>query len=614
MDKSVSITYQIKKNKKHKQKIMCGIIGTTDINLSPQKFEDAFRCIYKRGPDNQTFLKDEDFIFGHARLSIVDLDERSNQPFVYHFKNKKLTTVFNGEIYNFLELKSKLTEKGYIFNTTSDTEVVCAAYLEWGISCFDRFEGMWALVIYQHNTKELILARDRVGKKPLYYAHQNNQVYFSSSLWSVSKLTDNKDISEEGLELYFALGYTPDKFSIIQNINKLEPGKILVFNNSNNQFSLTNSYLSVYKNKNSNSSIKKLITNSVEKRIIADVPIATLMSGGVDSTIVTVITKKIKPDIETYFVDFEDKSLSESTWSNYLSKRNNIELHKVMLDSKEISKAFSDYYKVYDEPFSDYSGIPSIAIFRKMAEKFKVVLTGDGGDELFYGYPHYVKKIILRNFKKINNIIKISTFLSPSIKRVLEGSSANFESNYLKTHTIVTEFASKYIDKRFNEVLRKSGSFIKGIIQYDREFNNLPEKYLVKVDRASMFSGAEVRSPFLDEELLQKIKNTSPLLIFNPFRKKIFLKIAYFKIFGIKYFFSKKQGFTPPIKNLRKEMFDEYKFKFIIQEIKDHNPDFYQYIQNLSFSDISKDDIFFDRFFFFYMWYVNYQQNVKFQN
>lgn len=590
---------------------MCGIIGTTDILMSSQKFENSFKYIFKRGPDNQSYVKEENFIFGHTRLSIVDLDDRSNQPFYYQCNYRKLTIVFNGEIYNFLELKELLVNEGYSFHTTSDTEVVCAAFLEWGVECFNHFEGMWGLAIYDDQNQELILARDRVGKKPLYYSYQNNQVHFSSSMWAVATLSNHKIISKEGLELFFALGFTPDEFSILKDVHKMKPGKIMVFKKDLDGFLLIKEDYSEYNNVKNNDSIKKLLTKAVKKRIIADVPIATLMSGGVDSTIITVTTKKIKSDIQTYFVDFEDKSLSESFWSNYLEKRNKLKLNKVMLDQQAISNAFTDYYNVYEEPFADYSGIPSIAIFRKMSEHFKVVLTGDGGDELFYGYPHYVKKFLLKIFKKINNNIKISHLFNIHIRRVLEANTSQFESSYLKTHTVVTPFATNYIDSRFNHVIRKYGGFIKGVIQYDREFNNLPEKYLVKVDRASMFSGVEVRSPFLDEQLLEKVKKSSPFILFTPFRKKLFLKILYFRIFGIKYFFSKKQGFSPPIKHLRKELFDEDKFNWIKQHIKKVSNELYVEIESLTFKDIEKDEIFYDRFFFLYMWYSHYKQNIN---
>ncbi|MDI9308960.1 MAG: asparagine synthase (glutamine-hydrolyzing) [Limnohabitans sp.] len=583
---------------------MCGIIGTTDVSKSSKNFEEAFKTIFHRGPDNHNYIKTENFIFGHARLAIIDLDERSNQPFVYEFNSEKITIVFNGEIYNFLELKKILEEKNYIFKTTSDTEVVCASFLEWGIECFDYFEGMWALGLYNHKNNQFLLSRDRVGKKPLYYTFENNHVSFSSSIWGVSKLENKKAISSQGLQLYFALGFTPDNYSVLEGIHKLEPGKTLLFDRTKTSVELLNTRISVFKKLDSkNYSINELIYKSVQKRIISDVPIATLMSGGVDSTIVTKLTKENQSKAKTYFVDFEDKKMSEFFWADYLSKRNKINLNRVFLQDKELDVAFQQYAEVYEEPFADYSGIPSIAIFKKVAQEFKVVLTGDGGDELFYGYPHYFKKWLLRLLLKTNKIFNLSRFTGDAVKQIINGSQDEFEGNYLKNHAIVAPFAFDYINNRFNTVIKKEKSFLKGIIQYDREFNNLPEKYLVKTDRASMFSGIEVRSPFLDEVLLEKVRTKPVFLLFTPFISKLYLKLLYFRCFGLKYFLSKKSGFTPPVETLRNQYFKESDYEVLKEKLQDVDQIFYKEIQNLTYQNLLKDKILFDRFFFFNIWF-----------
>ena len=592
---------------------MCGIIGTTNYRITSQEFEEAHKTIYHRGPDNQSFLQFEDMVFGHTRLSIVDLDERANQPFVYEFKDKKITVVFNGEIYNYPLLKKILQVKGYIFTTTSDTEVLCASYLEWGIECFDYFEGMWSVAIYDYNTLKLIIARDRVGKKPMYYCYENEQLSFGSSIWGVAKLAEKKNISTHGLQLFFALGYTPDDSSIIEGVKKLNPSKILVFRKDEHKFHFTEEKNSIFRSLETQKiSVKKLLKKAVQKRLISsDVPVATLMSGGVDSTIITKLTKQINPETNAFFVDFEDKDLSEFYWANYLSKRNKINLNRVFLNNEDLEQSFQDYTKVYEEPFADYSGIPSIAIFKKVAQNYKVVLTGDGGDELFYGYPHYFKKWILFLLSKINSILKIESFLPLSVQRILQGNIFNFEANYLRNHAILTDFAAAYINKRFNEVIQRNNSFLKGLIQYDREFNNLPEKYLVKTDRASMYSGLEVRSPFMDEELLQKVKTLPIWIIFTPFISKLYLKLSYFKIFGFNYFFSKKKGFTPPIQKLRENYFKEINFLNLKEKIKNIDPVFYNEIVNLSYQNLEKDKIMFDRFFFFNLWLENnYYENI----
>lgn len=590
---------------------MCGILGTTNQNLSSYQFNEALATINHRGPDNQSAYSDSNVIFGHTRLAIIDLDERSNQPFKYEDKERSILVVFNGEIYNYLILKKELLDKGYLFKTNSDTEVLCAAYLEWGISCFDHFEGMWAVSIFDNQKEQLIITRDRIGKKPFYYSYINHNVSFGSSLWGVSILANQFEISSQGLELYFALGFTPDTFSIIDGVHKLAPGKTIVFQKNQEKFTIAEERSSVFKNTSfKTNSVSKLFEEAILKRIISDVPIATLMSGGVDSTIVTAVTKKFHPATKTFFVDFDDKKLSEFYWADYLAQRNKIELNRIFLSAGDISKSFSVYDEVYEEPFADYSGIPSIAIFNKVAKEFKVVLTGDGGDELFYGYPHYFKKYVLFALLKCNKWIKIARFFPQNIKQVIQDSKENFESNYLKNHAVLTSFAASYINKRFNGTIEKTHSFVRGIIQYDRDFNNLPEKYLVKVDRASMFSGIEVRSPFLDEALIAKTKKIPVLFLFTPFSTKLYLKILYFRFFGMKYFLSKKKGFTPPIKELRLTFFKENNFNQLKEALQHINLELYNEVKEFTHEDLSKDSILFDRFFFFNLWYENYQKKV----
>lgn len=593
---------------------MCGIVGTSNNIISIDVFKSAHSEIFYRGPDCQFFVKDKDFVFGHSRLSILDLDERSNQPFFYEFQGNKICVVFNGEIYNFNEIKAILIQKKYVFNTTSDTEVLCAAYLEWGEKCFDYFEGMWATAIYDYSKSHFVISRDRIGKKPFYYSFEDGILNFGSSLWSVCKLIGNYKISAKATELYFALGFTPDTFSIIEGVRKLMPGKVLTFKKEGESLVMLSEYDSSLLSSQVKSTIKKIINKAVTKRTIADVPISTLMSGGVDSTIVTKLIKKNGIEAEAYFVDFDDEKLSENYWASYLSKRNGIKLNRVFLNKENIEEAFMDYPKVYEEPFADYSGIPSIAIFKKVAKNFKVVLTGDGGDELFYGYPHYFKKIILKIAISVNKVFKIENLFSQNVARILKGGINNFESNYLKNHAIVTNFASIYIDNRFNDIIKSEKSFLKSIIQYDREFNNLPEKYLVKTDRASMYSGIEVRSPFLDEILLSEVKKKPVWKLFTPKFSKLYLKLLYFKVFGLKYFFSQKRGFTPPIKSLREKYFKVEDFVLLKEWIKNNHIVLYEMIKDLEYDNLLGDNILFDRFFFFNIWLQNFNNKLNATN
>ena len=589
---------------------MCGILGTTYLNITRERMKIALKEIVRRGPDNQAIVKNKFVYFGHTRLSILDLEQRSNQPFSYRHQDRNILVTFNGEIYNYLEIKEDLLKKGYLFNTNSDTEVVCAAYCEYGLDCFDFFEGMWAVAINEGS--DLVLSRDRLGKKPLYYSHiQNEQVFFGSSLKSVSILSGQDKLNPEGIELYFALGFIPKHYSIIENISKIEPGNICHFEIKGEVCSLLKIVKSSFMTKNNLNklSVKKIINASVKKRLQSDVPVTTLMSGGMDSTIVTSILNKLKPNVEGYFVDFNDKKLSEKKWADYLAARNGIKLNRFLMPSEDLNTAFKDYYSVYEEPFADYSGIPSIAIFKEVSKKYKVVLTGDGGDELFYGYPHYYKKFILYSFFNILKRFRDTKFLPQSVKTIASGSKNEFESNYLKNHAILTPFATSIINKNFNDCLEKSKSFLKGVIEYDRDFYNWPEKYLVKVDRSSMFSGVEVRSPFMDENLIRKVNKISTIFLFTPFSSKLFLKLVFFKIFGLKYFTASKKGFTPPIGKLRDINFREEDFLELKLYLKTNCPNVYEQIKKYEYQKLGKDKILFDRFFFFNEWKNSLKDN-----
>ena len=593
---------------------MCGIIGTTYLNITEEKMKIALKEIVRRGPDNQAIVKNKFVYFGHTRLSILDLEHRSNQPFSYRHQDRNILVTFNGEIYNYLSIKEDLLKKGYLFNTNSDTEVVCAAYCEYGLDCFDFFEGMWAVAINEGS--DLILSRDRLGKKPLYYSHiQNEQVFFGSSLKSVSILSGQDKLNPEGIELYFALGFIPKHYSIIENISKIEPANIYHFEIKGEVCNLLKIVKSRFKTKNNLNklSVKKIIYTSVEKRLQSDVPVTTLMSGGMDSTIVTSTLNKLKPNVEGYFVDFDDKKLSEKKWADILTARNGIKLNRFLMPSEDLNIAFKDYYSVYEEPFADYSGIPSIAIFKEVSKKYKVVLTGDGGDELFYGYPHYYKKFILYSFFKILKLFGGTKLLPQSVKTIVSGSRNEFESNYLKNHAILTPFATSIINKNFNDCIERSKSFLKGVIQYDRDFNNWPEKYLVKVDRSSMFSGVEVRSPFMDENLIRKVNKIPAIFLFTPFSSKFFLKVVFFKIFGLKYFTASKKGFKPPIGKLRDINFREEDFLELKLYLKTNCPNVFKQIKKYGYQKLEKDKILFDRFFFFNEWKKNSLKDNSFK-
>ena len=298
--------------------------------------------------------------------------------------------------------------------------------------------------------------------------------------------------------------------------------------------------------------------------------------------------------------------MNELNEAKKIAKRIGITLQELFLEDKDIKEAFKEYYEVYEEPFADYSGIPTIALFKKIGKHYRLAFTGDGGDEIFYGYPHYNKKFILYLLNRAQKILPFIKLVLPSkLNEILVCSKTSIESEYLKLNFCVTTLSKSVIDNKFAEILEENKGFLRSTIDYDRRLNNLPEKYLVKVDRASMYSSVEVRSPFMDEDLKEKMKTVSLWKIFTPFSLKLFLKLKYIKLFGISYLFAKKKGFTPPIKKLVEESFIDNDYQKFKVYIKQHSPEVFDFYVNKSFEDINKNKLQFYRIYFFYKWLEN---------
>ncbi|WP_298418024.1 asparagine synthase (glutamine-hydrolyzing) [uncultured Kordia sp.] len=586
---------------------MCGILGS-NTEISESDFHKVLKTLDRRGPDIQSAKKTDTFYFGHTRLAIVDLDERSNQPFFYAHEGKEITLTFNGEIYNFLSVKSELEALNFQFTTSSDTEVVAAAYLAWGKASFDKFEGMWALAVYEEDTKKIIFSRDRVGKKPLYiFDKENGEISFSSALKSIKEIHHSIkfQLNQEAISLYFALGFVPGKHSIYKDIYKVRAGEIIEYSyEAGKGYFYENNNFSSYSGKSDpKRTVKSHIEEAVKNRMISDVPYCTLLSSGVDSSIVTYYSKKHNPTIEAFTVGFNDPKLNELEGARKIAKRIGVKLNELYLDDADIEEAFLEYYNAYEEPFADYSGIPTLALFKKIGKHYRLAFTGDGGDELFFGYPHYWKKYVLYKLNRIQRILPFIKNMAPAkIRNIISCKKEAFESEYLKLNFCVTESSENYINMVFSEVLKTDKNFMRATIEYDRKLNNLPDKYLVKVDRASMAYSVEVRSPLMDERLKKKTQKTSLWKIFTPFSLKLYLKLKYIKLFGLNYLFAKKKGFTPPVVQLINNAFSENEYAQFLKIIKTHHQEVFAYFENISFNKLKNRKLQYQRVYFFYEW------------
>lgn len=541
---------------------MCGFY-VSNLTLDVDSLKNKLNLMAHRGPDSSNSLCFDGINFGHVRLSVLDLDNRSNQPFIFD----NYVIVYNGEVYNYLDIKKELVDLGHIFITESDTEVILYSYLEWGSKALDKFNGMFAFCIYNRLDKTLFGARDRLGVKPFYY-------YFLDGVFEISSqvnLFNNKfEICEEAISYYYDLGYIPSPLSIYKNIKKLEPGCFFNFDLNTNFFSIEKYWdISEIREikisyEDAKSELHNLIVDSINLRLQSDVPIGFFLSGGIDSALIASISKKLnKTDVNTFTIGFYESHFDESSIAANYSKLLNTKHNIRFFNRNEINSLISNAFRYYDEPFADSSALPSLLLAKTVKEKVSVALSGDGGDESFFGYNQFRWVIFFNVFlffklgllfglileipfwkwvisdKRLHILKKISQIKSVSkfIEHIYFGfdSLCDFESdNRLKYH-------SKYF--------KLSNSYLRNISDFNLKFW-LENDSNVKVDRASMAFSLEVRSPFLDFRIIEFCRSLPLKYTFSFFNRKAILKHILSEYLPKKSFQNRKKGFSIPIADL----------------------------------------------------------------
>jgi asparagine synthase (glutamine-hydrolysing) len=561
---------------------MCGITGIYHLDseriVDPKKLQRMTDLLIHRGPDGEGFYIDKNIGLGHRRLSIIDL-ETGAQPMVN--EERKTTIVFNGEIYNYIEIRDILISLGYFFKTKSDTEVVLKAYEEWGYNCLEKFNGMWAFAIWDSLKQELFLSRDRVGEKPLFFSEFNNTFVFASEIKSILAFGVPPEKDLDLLEIYLSLTVIPAPYTFYKKIHKLEPGSYLVVNNKQvKQVKYWDLPLIDEKNmltdKNFiNNKFTELFHDSVRLRMRCDVPFGGFLSGGLDSSsIVSVMQQYSAYPIETFTIGFDNPSYDERPFARLVAKKFNTNHHEIFVEPLSIQFLLDTIIGQFDEPFGDSSAIPTAVVSEFASKNVKMVLTGDGGDELLSGYNTY-QKIKLSNLaKKIPHpIISILHFLSnPDLfpKSILNESRTKFHE-YTKTFSL--DFNSQIIYnriypnifKQLKESLLSSSSMIH-VEDYIVDLMNkctfrddfyklmyinykfdLPNDYLVKVDRMSMLYSIETRTPFLDFRLIEFMAGVDKLVKMKNFQTKSILRNTIAKNLPPQLLRGKKKGFAVPI-------------------------------------------------------------------
>ncbi len=583
---------------------MCGINGFNYKSI--ENISIMNKQIIHRGPDHQDSFIDNQVSLGHVRLSIIDLSSNANQPMKYSHNDKEIVIVFNGEIYNFKELKKILINKGYYFKTKSDTEVLLASYLEWGEKCVEKFNGMWSFCIYDKEEEILFCSRDRLGQKPFYYYHDNNTFIFSSELkgiLSIKKLNHKKYINSDALRLYFTLGFIPSPYTIYKNIFKLKQSHNLIFNLKNKKINIYKYYeipeMKPIKNrKRLIKEGKNILYDSTKIRLFSDVKLGAFLSGGLDSTSIVGFMKELIDinNINTFSIGFIGKN-DETLYANIAHEYFNT-IHKSRYFSKkDFNNILSIHPYIYDEPFGDPSSFPTCFLSKLAKEEVTISLSGDGGDEIFGGYSMYRYGYYVDKLSLIPNILKKGLFklfntfnisLLNNIKIALKISISDLSKFYEIIYDDVgysSDISNNWLIDNMNYCLNKTNNNLSEALRlFDLLYNKMGDNFLVKVDRASMFYALEIRSPFLDYRLMELSQRIPNKYKINNKNNKILLKNILAKMIPIEIIKRNKKGFTPPLinwinnNNNNKKIFDRGLFI-----LKNNYPDIFKYYKSNKF-------------------------------
>jgi asparagine synthase (glutamine-hydrolysing) len=572
---------------------MCGINGYITKQRHKSSYEEMLHlmngCIYHRGPDDGgIFIKESGpsvIGMGMRRLSIIDIGGGAQPMFT---EDKSLAIVFNGEIFNFHEIKRLLEqEHGVSFSTQSDTEVILRGYSVWGTSILPKLNGMFAFAIYDEKKKEIFIARDRLGEKPLYYSLNESAFFWASELKSIAAACpEKKQIAEQALSIYFSLSYIPAPYTIYQNVFKLQAGHYMRVN-VETLSSSTVRYWDVPAAGNAQPvkpynqakhEIRELLFDATERRMIADVPLGTFLSGGVDSSIVSAIMSKISDQpIKTFSIGYANKRYDESERARIVARHIGSDHHEFMLNYDDIMGDIDRIVLNYDEPYADASCIPTYFVSKCASSKVKVALTGDGGDEVFGGYNKYLSIRYRRLFNRCLPALARRWVTSEAFRKkfLAKGDTRSFAAKLRKLlpavnanpaeahlNIISLGFNQREVDSLLAIAASSSHGLLLENIDHDK-LASLPEglktaRYLdkeislegdmlVKVDRASMLCSLECRSPYLDHRLMEYSYTIPDEHLLYKSNKKRILKDAFADMLPKNFFNAPKSGFEIPI-------------------------------------------------------------------
>lgn len=556
---------------------MCGICGyISKKNISLDNLTEMNDTMFHRGPNDSGqeiyLMKHGGYSVGMAqrRLSIMDLTQAGHQPM--HSPDRRLTVVFNGEIYNFLELKKELSD--YPFNSNCDTEVIIAAYLKWGIDCVSHFNGMFAIAIYDREGELLHLMRDRIGKKPLYYAYTDGDFIFGSELKPIMKFPGFKDeINKRVIPRYIVNQYINAPDTVFEHVKKLEPGMLLTFDHgqitTRKYWDIVDRYHALAANpvtdyNEAKEGLKSLLQASVKRRLMSDVPLGAFLSGGYDSSLITAIAQEVSDGpVATFSIGFKEERLNEAPYAKAVAAHLGTNHTEYYIDEDEMLKQVKSIAKYFDEPFADPSQIATMLVSALASTKVTVALSGDGGDEFYCGYNIYE---YVRKAKMIDPLgAAAHTVLGTGV-----GAKFDLENRMpVKVRAITknrnvetkTQFAnSSYKEAAMRIVL--PGEYEPCEYDFESRYGvdnwqvrrmlldmetYLPGDILCKVDRASMKYSIESRCPILDPEVMEYSFRIPHNFKYHRGDKKYILKQIAYDYIPKELLDRPKQGFGVPL-------------------------------------------------------------------
>ena len=586
---------------------MCGINGLVYKNAENTDVQSIIgkmnQKIIHRGPDEDGFfvehLQDKTIAFAMRRLSIVDLST-GKQPIFTEDKNKVI--VFNGQIYNSEELKKTLVQKGFAFHTSSPAEVVLKLYECFGLEVFKMLDGVFAFSIYDKILGKIFIARDFFGDKPLHYQHSEKGLIWASELKSIISVLDKKpEIDNTGLNLYFQLTYIPAPFTIYKGISKLESNSFIEYDVNTNALKIHEIHSEKIEKQQisfdeAKKNVRKLVEESVSSRSVSDVSLGAFLSGGVDSSIISLcLSKQSDSKIDTFSIGFDKKSFDETDKSRLVANLIGSNHHEFVISEKDLTSHLDEILLNFDEPFADSSALPSYIVASKTADYVKVALTGDGGDEVFGGYNKYLIGGINQKYTSLvprflhQSVLKVANALTKQkgderglkfkVRKALN--SIDYDHSFFY-NIIKLGFTDKEMSIYLNEKDR-----VKNPLAYYQQripnpknltdFRNVDKMIslegdmIVKVDRTSMLASMECRAPFLTREIWNYTLSLPDEYLLKGNNKKMILKKAFENEFPEQFLEKSKKGFGVPVgdwlrQGMRSELLSYIDDKFLEEQ------------------------------------------------